>query len=63
VEQLSKDNECIVLLFCFLCFLVVAISLVATDMICLHDVALMYLCVESAYGEEGGALGQHTWHR
>jgi hypothetical protein len=44
------------------CSVVVAISLVATDMVCLHDVSLMYNCVESAHGVEGGAPGQHTWH-
>jgi hypothetical protein len=32
---------------------VVAISLVVTDLVCLHDVSLMYTCVESAYGVEG----------
>jgi hypothetical protein len=41
---------------------VVAISLVVTDLVCLHDVSLMYTCVESAYGVEGRALGQRTWH-
>jgi hypothetical protein len=52
-------------LFCsvvVLCSVLVAISLVATDMICFHDVSLMYTCVESAHGVEGGALGQRTWH-
>jgi hypothetical protein len=44
------------------CSAVVAISLVAIDTICLHDVSLMYTCVESAYGVEGGALGQRTWY-
>jgi hypothetical protein len=41
------------------CSVVVAI---ATDMICLHDVSLMYTRVESAHGVEGGAPGQRTWH-
>jgi hypothetical protein len=29
-----------------LCFVVVAILLVATDLVCLHDVSLMYTCVK-----------------
>ena len=66
VEQLSKDNECIVLMFCcrvlLSCSVVVAIFFVATDMICLHDVSLIYTCMESTHGVEGGAPGQRTWH-
>jgi hypothetical protein len=30
--------------------------------VCLHDVSLMYTCLESAHGVEGGAPGQRTWH-
>jgi hypothetical protein len=48
---------CSVLVLCC-----VAIKLVATALVCLHDVSLMYLCMESAHGVEGGALGQRTWH-
>jgi hypothetical protein len=55
----QKYEVCIVLLWCSV---VVAISPVAIDMICLHDVSLMYTCVESAHGVEGGALGQRTWY-
>jgi hypothetical protein len=62
VEQLSMTKKCIVVSVLLSCFVVVAISLVAIDMICLHDVSLMYTCVESAHGVEGGALGQRTWY-
>jgi hypothetical protein len=58
VEQLSRDKECIVVSILLLC----PVSLLATDMACLHDVSLIYTCVESAHGVEGGAPGQHTWH-
>jgi hypothetical protein len=34
----------------------------AIMMVCLHDVYLMYTCLESAHGVEGGAPGQRTWH-
>jgi hypothetical protein len=51
-----------VLLLCLFCCVVVAISCVAIVMICLHGVYLMYICVESAHGVEGGAPGQRTWH-
>jgi hypothetical protein len=44
------DQKCIVVSILLLCPVVVAISLVAIDMICLHDVPLMYTCVESAHG-------------
>jgi hypothetical protein len=44
------------------CPVVVAISLVATDVIYLHDISLMYTCEESAPGVEGGVPGQRTWH-
>jgi hypothetical protein len=44
----AKIKEWIVVLFCSVS-VVVAISLVATDMICLHDVSLMCTCVESAH--------------
>jgi hypothetical protein len=30
--------------------------------VCLHDVSLMYTCVESAHELEGRALGQYTLH-
>jgi hypothetical protein len=59
VEQLSNVKECIVL---FCCSAVVATFCRAATRVCLHDVSLMYLCVESAHGVEGGAAGQHTWH-
>jgi hypothetical protein len=62
VEQLSNVKECILVSVLLWCSAVVAISLVAIDTICLHDVSLMYTCVESAYGVEGGALGQRTWY-
>jgi hypothetical protein len=52
-----------VLFFCSVVLLCcVATKLVATALVCFHDVSLMYLCVESAHGVEGGALGQRTWH-
>jgi hypothetical protein len=44
-------KECIVLLCCSA---VVATFCRAATRVCLHDVSLMYLCVESAYGVEGG---------
>jgi hypothetical protein len=52
----------VVLCCVVLCCVVVATSCVAIGMICLHDVSLMYVCVESAHGVEGGAPGQRTWH-
>jgi hypothetical protein len=30
--------------------------------VCLHDVSLMYTCVESAHELEGRAIGQYTLH-
>jgi hypothetical protein len=62
VEQLSIIKSVLLYLFCCVVLFVVAISLVAIDVICLHDVSLMYTCVESAHGVEGGALGQRTWY-
>jgi hypothetical protein len=53
--------KCIVVVL-FLCSVVVATFCRATDKVYLHDVFLMYLCVESARGVEKGAAGQHTWH-
>jgi hypothetical protein len=55
VEQLSIMIS--VLLCCVLSSVVVAISLVAIDIICLHDVFLMLVRVEGAHGGEGGAPG------
>ena len=48
-------------LFCW-CSVVVATFFRATDKVYLHDISLMYTCVESAYGVDGGAPGQRTWH-
>jgi hypothetical protein len=45
----------------FCCVVVVAIYM-ATIRVYLHDVSLMLVRVEGAYGGEGGAPGQHTWH-
>jgi hypothetical protein len=45
--------KCIVLFFC--CAVVVALYM-ATIRVCLHDVSLMLVKVEGAYGGEGGAL-------
>jgi hypothetical protein len=45
-----------------LCFSVVAMTLIAAALVCLHDVSLMYTCVKSAHGLERGALGQCAWH-
>jgi hypothetical protein len=44
------------------CCAVVATLYMATIRVCLHDVSLMLERVEGAYGGEGGAPGQHTWH-
>jgi hypothetical protein len=55
VEQLSIIIS--VLLCCVLSSVVVAISLVAIDIICLHDVFLMLVRVEGAHGGEGRAPG------
>jgi hypothetical protein len=63
VEQLRKGKECIIVMsVLLLCCVVVATSCVAIGMIRLHDVSLMYIYVESAYGVVGGATGQRTWH-
>jgi hypothetical protein len=43
-------------------YAVVVALYMATIRVYLHNVSLMYLCVESAHGVEGGAAGQHTWH-
>jgi hypothetical protein len=48
--------------YCSVLYAVVATFCMAATRVCLHDVSLMYLCVESAHGVEGGAAGQHTWH-
>jgi hypothetical protein len=53
----QKYEVCV--LFCSR-YAVVATFCMAATRVCLHDVSLMYLCVESAHGEEGGAAGQHT---
>jgi hypothetical protein len=45
-----------------LCSVVVATSYMNIGTICLHDVSLMYMCVNSAHGVERGAPGQRTWH-
>jgi hypothetical protein len=63
VDQISEGKECsVVLSVLFLCFVVVAILPVATDMICLHDVSQIFTRVGSVHRGEGGAPGQHTWH-
>jgi hypothetical protein len=48
--------------YCCFCYAVVATFCMAVTRVCLHDVSLMYLCVESVHRVEGGAAGQHTWH-
>jgi hypothetical protein len=60
----AKIKSVLLFPFCTVLFwsVVVAISIVATYMICLHDVSLMYTCVESAHRVEVGALRQRTWH-
>jgi hypothetical protein len=63
VEQLSKGNKYIAIMSALFSYsVVVVISLVATDMICLHDVSLRYTRVESVHRVEEGAPGQCTWH-
>jgi hypothetical protein len=52
----QKYEVCIVLF----CYAVVVTFFIAATRVCLHDVSLMYLYVESAHGVEGGAAGQHT---
>jgi hypothetical protein len=53
VEQLSKIKSVLLCLFCVP--LPWLSSLVATDVVCLHDVSLMYTCVESTHDVEGVA--------
>jgi hypothetical protein len=51
--------KCIVV---FGCSVVVASFCRATDKVSLHNVSLVYTCVESAHRVEGGASGQHVAH-
>jgi hypothetical protein len=46
-----------VIVFCCSCVLS---SQRGSSRVYFHDVSLMYTCVESAHGVEGGALGQRT---
>jgi hypothetical protein len=50
---------CFVVLLC--CCAVVVTLYMATIRVYLHDVSLMLVRVEGAYGGEGGAPGQPTW--
>jgi hypothetical protein len=52
----QKYKVCIVVIS----YAVVATFCMAATRVCLHNVSLMYLYVESAHGVEGGAAGQHT---
>jgi hypothetical protein len=47
--------------YCCICCAVVVTLYRATVRVYLHDVSLMLIKVEGAYGGEGGAPGQPTW--
>jgi hypothetical protein len=46
--------------FCYRVLFCVLSSQRGSSRVYFHDVSLMYTCVESAHGVEGGALGQRT---
>jgi hypothetical protein len=47
-------------LFCCVVLLVLC-SQRGSSRVCLHDVSLMYTCVESAHGLEGGVAEEYVW--
>jgi hypothetical protein len=59
----SSERKLLCISWCVLFCVTVVIALYrAIRIVCLHDVSMMYTCLESAHGVVGGSSGQRTWH-